>query len=163
MQAEKQLSGTEYKLMRMGSAGVPALNEYCRELLKEGMTIGFDGRCVQAGQGIEFKKMAEFNKAHCNYSFDAIEQIYNDRAEFPHSKAFYLDTMYSGKTIKDKLIDVRCAMKDNMSDVHIIASLDDICWLFNIRGRDVHCNPVIMAYAAVYMDCLLYTSDAADE
>ena len=149
VQAEKQLSGTEYKLMRMGSAGVPALNEYCRELLKEGMTIGFDGRCVQAGQGIEFKKMAEFNKAHCNY---------NDRAEFPHSKAFYLDTMYSGKTIKDKLIDVRCAMKDNMSDVHIIASLDDICWLFNIRGRDVHCNPVIMAYAAVYMDkTVLYT------
>ena len=49
VQAEKQLSGTEYKLMRMGSAGVPALNEYCRELLKEGMTIGFDGRCVQAG------------------------------------------------------------------------------------------------------------------
>ena len=158
VQAEKQLSGTEYKLMRMGSAGVPALNEYCRELLKEGMTIGFDGRCVQAGQGIEFKKMAEFNKANCNYSFDAIEQIYNDRAEFPHSKAFYLDTMYSGKTIKDKLIDVRCAMKDNMSDVHIIASLDDICWLFNIRGRDVHCNPVIMAYAAVYMDkTVLYT------
>lgn len=158
VQAEKQLSGTEYKLMRMGSAGVPALNEYCRELLKEGMTIGFDGRCVQAGQGIEFKKMAEFNKAHCNYSFDAIEQIYNDRAEFPHSKAFYLDTMYSGKTIKDKLTDVRCAMKDNMSDVHIIASLDDICWLFNIRGRDVHCNPVIMAYAAVYMDkTVLYT------
>lgn len=158
VQAEKQLSGTEYKLMRMGSAGVPALNEYCRELLKEGMTIGFDGRCVQAGQGIEFKKMAEFNKAQCNYSFDAIEQIYNDRAEFPHSKAFYLDTMYSGKTIKDKLIDVRCAMKDNMSDVHIIASLDDICWLFNIRGRDVHCNPVIMAYAAVYMDkTVLYT------
>ena len=158
VQAEKQLSGTEYKLMRMGSAGVPALNEYCRELLKEGMTIGFDGRCVQAGQGIEFKKMAEFNNAHCNYSFDAIEQIYNDRAEFPHSKAFYLDTMYSGKTIKDKLIDVRCAMKDNMSDVHIIASLDDICWLFNIRGRDVHCNPVIMAYAAVYMDkTVLYT------
>lgn len=158
VQAEKQLSGTEYKLMRMGSAGVPALNEYCRELLREGMTIGFDGRCVQAGQGIEFKKMAEFNKAHCNYSFDAIEQIYNDRAEFPHSKAFYLDTMYSGKTIKDKLIDVRCAMKDNMSDVHIIASLDDICWLFNIRGRDVHCNPVIMAYAAVYMDkTVLYT------
>ena len=158
VQAEKQLSGTEYKLMRMGSAGVPALNEYCRELLKEGMTIGFDGRCVQAGQGIEFKKMAEFNKAHCNYSFDTIEQIYNDRAEFPHSKAFYLDTMYSGKTIKDKLIDVRCAMKDNMSDVHIIASLDDICWLFNIRRWDVHCNPVIMAYAAVYMDkTVLYT------
>ena len=45
-----------------------------------------------------------------------------------------------------------------MSDVHIIASLDDICWLFNIRGRDVHCNPVIMAYAAVYMDkTVLYT------
>ncbi len=165
VQAEKQLSGTEYKLMRMGSAGVPALNEYCRELLKEGMTIGFDGRCVQAGQGIEFKKMAEFNKAYCNYSFDAIEQIYEGRAEFPHSKAFYLDTKYSGKTIKEKLADVRGVMKDNMSDVHIIASLDDICWLFNIRGRDVHCNPVIMAYAAVYMDkTVLYTDiDRLDE
>ena len=52
--------------MRMGSAGVPALNEYCRELLKEGMTIGFDGRCVQAGQGIEFKKMSEFKKIDGN-------------------------------------------------------------------------------------------------
>lgn len=62
------------------------------------------------------------------------------------------------RLLKISIIDVRCAMKDNMSDVHIIASLDDICWLFNIRGRDVHCNPVIMAYAAVYMDkTVLYT------
>ena len=75
VQAEKQLSGTEYKLMRMGSAGVPALNEYCRELLKEGMTIGFDGRCVQAGQGIEFKKMADAYKMEV----EKIKELLGDR------------------------------------------------------------------------------------
>ena len=158
VQSERQLEGTTIRLMRMGSEGVPTLTEYCRNMLKEGYTIGFDGRCVEAREGIQLRELANKAGAGCNYEFNAIEQIFTDRAEFPHGKAYYLAEKYSGKCIQDKLADVRKMMNRENADCHVIASLDDICWLYNIRGNDVHCNPVIMAYSCVYADrAVLYT------
>lgn len=158
VQAEKQLDGSTIELMRMGSEGVLTLTEYCRERLSKGGTIGFDGRCVEAKQGIELRNAAYEAGAECDYEFNAIEKIYADRAEFPHSKAFYLDEKYSGESISDKISKVREVMAAENADCHITASLDDICWLYNIRGNDVHCNPVIMAYSCVYdNEAVLYT------
>lgn len=158
VQAEKQLAGSTIRLMRMGSEGVPTLVEYCRSMLKKNEKIGFDGRCVKAQEGIELRNAAYEAGAECDYEFNAIEKIYTDRAEFPHSKAYYLDEKYSGEDIREKLDKVRKAIKKKGADCHVIATLDDICWLYNIRGNDVHCNPVIMAYSCIYEDsAVLYT------
>lgn len=158
VQAEKQLKNSTIKLMRMGSEGVMTLEEYCRQHLNKGDRIGFDGRCVEAKQGIMLRNIAYEAGAECDYEFNAIEKIFSDRPEFPHSKAFYLDEKYSGESISDKLAKVRTIMKKEKADCHIIATLDDICWLYNIRGNDVHCNPVIMAYSCIYDDrAVLYT------
>ena len=96
--------------------------------------------------------------AGCLYDFDAIENIYEDRAAFPHSKAFYLDEEYSGESIISKLSRIRKYMDNKNADIHIMATLDDICWTFNIRGCDVECNPVIMAYSVITKDeAYIYT------
>lgn len=158
VQAEKQLLGSGIELMRMGSANVPTLEEYCKKKLHKGAKLGFDGRCLCARQGLILKAIAEKLDAKCDYQFNAIEKIYKDRAAFPHSKAYYLENKYSGKSISEKLKEVRKVIGKENADSHIIASLDDICWLFNIRGNDVHCNPVIMAYAWIHKDkAVLYT------
>ncbi len=160
VQAEKQLKGSTIKLMRMGSEGVPTLVEYCRSKLGKNEKIGFDGRCVEAQEGIELRNVAYEAGAECDYEFNAIEKIYTDRAEFPHSKAYYLEEKYSGAGIREKLYEVRKAIKEKGADCHVIATLDDICWLYNIRGNDVHCNPVIMAYSCIYENSAVLYTDA---
>ena len=160
VQAQRQLEGSSIELMRMGSEGVPDIYEYCRSRLGKGKKIGFDGRCLEAKQGIALRNAAYDSGSECDYEFNAIEKIYTGRAEFPHSKAYYLDEKYSGENIADKLTKIRKLMKKEGADCHITATLDDICWLYNIRGNDVHCNPVIMAYSCIYQDeAVLYTDE----
>lgn len=149
VQAEKQIENTGICLMRMGVEGVKNLYEYCEDILPQNGVLGFDGRTVGAWQGIKMSELADIKNASCRNDFDAIDEIFTDRPAFPDSRAFYLDEKYSGRSIEEKLELVRKEMIKNNADVHIIASLDDICWLFNIRGNDVECNPVVMSYAMI--------------
>ena len=144
VQAEKQIEGTGFSLMKVGTPGVMNVAQYCESIVKDGMSMGFDGRTMPAEEGIELSDICKKAGAGCLYDFDAIENIYEDRAAFPHSKAFYLDEEYSGESIISKLSRIRKYMDNKNADIHIMATLDDICWTFNIRGCDVECNPVIM-------------------
>ncbi len=158
VQAEKQIEGTGFSLMRVGAPGVMNVAQYCESIVKDGMSMGFDGRTMPAEEGIELSDICKKAGAGCLYDFDAIENIYEDRAEFPHSKAFYLDEEYSGESIISKLSRIRKYMDNKNADIHIMATLDDICWTFNIRGCDVECNPVIMAYSVITKDeAYIYT------
>ena len=158
VQAAKEIEGTGFELMKDGSVGVPTLSEYVASKLEEGMCLGFDGRTVDARLGLKLADIVKNKKASLNLTFDAIADIFTDRAAFPESKAFYLDEKYCGTTINEKLAMLRESLKKANADSNIIASLDDVCWLFNIRGNDVWCNPVIMSYAYVSMDkAILYT------
>lgn len=158
VQAAKEIEGTGFELMKDGSVGVPTLSEYVASKLEEGMCLAFDGRTVDARLGLKLADIVKAKKATLNLSFDAIADIFTERAAFPESKAFYLDEKYCGTTISEKLEMVRESLKKANADSNIIASLDDVCWLFNIRGNDVWCNPVIMSYAYVSLDkAILYT------
>lgn len=158
VQAEKQIEGTGFSLMRVGAPGVMNVAQYCESIVKDGMSMGFDGRTMPAEEGIELSDICKKAGAGCLYDFDAIENIYEDRAAFPHSKAFYLDEEYSGESIISKLSRIRKYMDNKNADIHIMATLDDICWTFNIRGCDVECNTVIMAYSVITKDeAYIYT------
>ena len=158
VQAEKQIEGTGFSLMKVGAPGVMNVAQYCESIVKDGMSMGFDGRTMPAEEGIELSDICKKAGAGCLYDFDAIENIYEDRAAFPHSKAFYLDEEYSGESIISKLSRIRKYMDNKNADIHIMATLDDICWTFNIRGCDVECNPVIMAYSVITKDeAYIYT------
>lgn len=146
VQAEKELEGTGIELMRMGCAGVPDIMDYCVDAVPCGGRLGMDGRTVSARMGIELEEALEKKQAVLDWGFNAVEKIWYDRPKFPMSKAYEL---VAGEGCGCKLERVRTAMEEAGADCHIIASLDDICWLFNIRGADVACNPVIMSYALI--------------
>lgn len=152
VQAARQIEGTGFELMAVGAPGVMNLIEYCTSVAGKDMVMGFDGRTVPAEMGLEISELMASKGGSCDFDFNAIEKIYENRAAFPHSKAFYLEKKYTGAEIEEKLVHIREMMGRKNADVHIMTTLDDICWTFNIRGRDVECNPVIMAFSAITRD-----------
>lgn len=161
VQAEKELEGTGIELMRSGMEGVPTVKEYCVKKLKEtgcsAPALGMDGRTVSASLGGELELEVSRIGGIVNGEFNGVEVLWKDRPEFPMSTAYEIEC---GESRESKLARLAKAVKDAECECHVIASLDDICWLFNIRGDDVRCNPVIMAYAMVGEDgVVLYTDD----
>lgn len=152
IQAEQQLSGSGVKLFKMGEPGVPGTLEYLEETLPEGCTLGFDGRVVAMGDGLEYEAIASRKNGQINYSEDLIDQIWEDRPALSEEPAFALDESYTGESTASKLSRVREAMKEAGADVHVIAALDDICWITNLRGNDIEFFPLLLSYAVITMD-----------
>jgi Xaa-Pro aminopeptidase len=152
IQAGKQLEGTTVQLMKMLEPGVPTLAEYLDETVKDGETIGFDGRVVSVSEGQEYGKIAERHHGNINYSVDLIDEIWKDRPPLSEKPAFALDVKYTGKTVKEKLADIRKKMEESGVTQHIVTTLDDICWTLNIRGDDIEFFPLILSYAVITKD-----------
>lgn len=154
LQAEKQLENSGIKLFKMGEPGVPTMEEYLDFTLPDNGTIGFDGRVIamQEGQALESKFAAK--NIHIEYSCDLIDAIWTDRPELSKEPAFLLDETYSGESTTSKLKRIRDAMKKENANIHILTSLDDICWLINMRGNDVKYSPLILSYAIVRLDAV---------
>lgn len=149
IQAEKQLEGSEIQLFKAADFGVPSYTEWLKGELKENQTVGFDGRVFST---TEVKKMEEELSAKnikLNTDLDLINLIWEDRPEIPKDPMFIHDTKYCGRSRKEKLAQVREAMNKNGANYYLLSSLDDICWLINIRANDVPCNPFITAYCVV--------------
>ncbi len=152
IQAEKQLEGSEIKLFKMGIPGFPTYTEWLTENLEKGNTLGFDGKIVPQSDVERLEKA--LNKKDIKFidEYDLVGEIWEDRPSAPSSKAFVHDVKYTGKTAKEKIEDVREKMKKKDATHFIIGSLDDIAWVYNIRGRDVANNPVIISYAMISQD-----------
>lgn len=149
IQAEKQTANTGITLMKMGLAGVDTINEYLEKNADK--TVGFDGRVMSYQEVLNMK-----NKVISNV--DLVNEIWHDRPSISHEPAFIYDEKYCGESRGSKLQRLRKVMKD--CNHHIITSLDDIVWLFNIRGNDVPCNPVVLSYALINQeDAYLYVQD----
>ena len=151
VQAEAEIEGTGITLYRMGEEGVPEIKDFIASKLKEGDVFGFDGRVVTAAKGKEFKAVAK----RCGFSIackkDLSKKIFK-RPDFPVSKAEVLATELAGESVRSKLERVRKILEKNGAGSLFLTSLDDIMWLFNIRGNDVTYNPVLMSYAYVTLD-----------
>jgi Xaa-Pro aminopeptidase len=147
IQAGKQLEGTTVQLMKMGEPDVPTLPDYLREAVKDGETIGFDGRVVSVSEGQEYQQIAEMHHGQVNYSVDLIDEIWEDRPPLSEKPAFCLDLQYTGKSAAEKIKDVRKKMAEAGATQHVVTTLDDICWTLNIRGDDIEFFPMILSYA----------------
>lgn len=156
VQAQKELADTTIGLMKSGSAGVPTVVQYCMDNLKESGVIGLDARTVRASMGLELEAVAEKKHGQLVTDFNPVCGMWKKRPPMPCSKAIEIDC---GEERADKLKRVRKAMAESDCENHVVASLDDICWLFNIRGRDIACNPVVMSYAVVRKDTVTLYSD----
>lgn len=152
IQAEDQLKGSEIKLFKMRMPKVPTVIEWLRDNLEKGSTVGFNGEVVPHTLIKNMEKEFSKKEIKLEENYDLIGKIWSDRPEKPKSKIFIHDTKYAGKTPKEKLEDVREEMRKYDIDYFLLGSLDDIAWLYNIRGRDVKNNPVVTSYALVSMD-----------
>lgn len=142
VQAELQLKGTGIELMRIGVKDVPELTEYCIQNTPANGSIAVDGRTINASFGEKLEHKATKKNIKLDVTVDYAKSIWNNRPDFPYSKAFVSD---NGETVREKLIRLREKINEKEAEGHIITSLDDICWLFNIRGNDVVYNPVILS------------------
>ena len=152
IQAENELKDSGIKLFKMGEEGVPTIEEYLLEKLPKNSTLGFDGRVMSVKEGQSLANKLAFQGINIEYKYDLVNDIWEDRCSLPTEKAFLLGTEYSGESFSDKLSRIRAVMKEKKATTHILASLDDIAWLFNIRGRDVKSNPVVLSYAVITID-----------
>ncbi len=154
VQAAAQLKDSTVTMMKMGQEGVPSLGAYLEDKMPEGGCLGFDGRVVNAAEGLALEEMLRERGARISYGEDLAGMIWQERPELSAEPAWVLDERYAGKSALDKIADVREAMEKAHASVHVLTSLDDIAWLLNIRGNDILYNPVVLSYALVTMDQL---------
>ena len=149
IQAEKQLGQSPVVLYRMGEEGVPTVKEYVEKNLPEGGCLGFDGRVVNAKAGEDYGKIAQGKQGTVFVDEDLMGIIWKERPELPKNPVFILEEKYAGESTKGKLKRLREKMAEKGADVHILTSLYDIAWLFNIRGGDIDHVPVALSFAAI--------------
>ena len=154
VQAAAQLKDSTMTMMKMGQEGVPSLGAYLDDKMPEGGCLGFDGRVVNAAEGLALEELLKERCARISYGEDLAGMIWEERPELSAEPAWVLEERYAGKSALEKIADVRAAMKKAHASVHVLTSLDDIAWLLNIRGNDILYNPVVLSYALLTMDQL---------
>ncbi|MCR4892886.1 MAG: aminopeptidase P family protein [Lachnospiraceae bacterium] len=146
VQAERELEGSGITLYRSGEEKVPTIMEFLEEKLSEKDILAIDGRVVQASLGKKLKKIGKKKGFKLYYKKDYSEGIFV-RPPFPVSKAELLSEELTGENVSTKINRVLEKTRKAGADAVFISKLDDIMWLFNIRGDDVDYNPVLMSYA----------------
>ena len=149
IQAENQIAGSEIKLFKMGVPGVPTYIEWLKDTLNRGDTVGFDGKIFPQSDFMQLENSLKSKEVKFIEDYDLVGELWTDRPALPDSKAFVLDVKYAGKTAKEKIEEVRKEMNKKEADYFILGSLDDIAWVYNIRGNDIACNPVVISYALI--------------
>ncbi len=152
IQAAKQLEGSTIILYKMEEEGVPTINQFLANNLKQNSTIGFDGRVISANSGLKLEDKLKNKEVSIIYDLDLVDLIWQDRPTLSKESAFLLDVKYAGKSFSDKLQDLRDVIKEKEATSHIITTLDDVAWLFNIRGSDIPYNPVLLAYSVITLE-----------
>ena len=161
LQAEKQLEGSNVKLMKMGQPGVPTIAEYLKEAVGKGKTLGVDGRVITMSEGMEYDDIVKEAGGKLVYDLDLIDEVWSDRPPMSKEPAFALDIKYTGESTSDKLKRIRQFMDEHHADKHVLTTLDDICWTLNIRGNDIEFFPLLLSYAIIDKDgVLLYIDES---
>lgn len=162
IQAASELENSGIILMKMGEPGVPTIREYITEHIKEGDTLGFDGRVVSAKSGIAYEKTAAAHGARIRCDLDLVGEIWPDRPGLVSHPVMVLDDKTAGETVDSKLRRVRERIAKEGACGYVLSSLDDICWLLNIRGNDIECTPVVLSFLYLDSDSVhLFINDSA--
>ena len=146
IQAAAQLEGTGVELFKMGEPDGPTVHQFLEEKLGEGMCLGFDGRTVSAEEADELTELLAKKGATLQTDSDLVGEIWEDRPALSCEPVMELDVKWAGESRADKCARIRKSMEEKGADGFVLTSLDDIAWLLNIRGGDVHCCPVVLSY-----------------
>lgn len=155
LSATKQLEGTEFRLMKLRMPGTPTIAQWIGAELRAfgGNSVGVDGM-VNALDDTE-SLIADLRREGgitVRTNLDILNNIWTDRPAIPTNKVTVHPMTYAGETAKSKLARVRQALRELHADGMLVSALDDVAWTLNLRGTDVHCNPVFVAYLLIDSD-----------
>ena len=148
IQAEDQLKDTTFELMKMKMPETPSINDWIIQQLNDGDVVGLNPQMFSHNAFLENYNDFTFNNINVK-SLDLIDEAWQNRADLPQNPIFLFDVKYAGKSASEKIAEVRKEMKQAKTNVYIMNSLDEIAWLYNIRGNDVNFNPLAISYAAI--------------
>lgn len=162
VQAEKQLAGKPVRLQKSGQPGVPTVEAFLRQIMARGQVLGMDGRVISAAEGMELQQaLTEAGAAMCTCR-DIVDEVWTERPAMSMTPAYFLTEAFLGESRRTRLERVRRAMAEQGAKAHLLTSLDDIAWLYLMRGSDIHCSPVVQAYSLITMDkAVLYVQPGA--
>ncbi|MFR1707459.1 MAG: aminopeptidase P family protein [Clostridium sp.] len=146
LQGEQQIQGTEYVLERMGEPGVKTYAQWICDNVKSGGTVSFNGKVFTVAELHDLERTFREKGIEITPEEDVFDELWKDRPTMPNKKVFIHEDSYTGKTVEEKLALVKEGMNKINANNLLLASLDDIAWLLNLRGGDVECNPVFLSY-----------------
>ena len=150
LQAEKELSSSEFELMKMADENYTTVEEYLDQNVSEFGKIAFNGNLFSVR---EYKSLSESMGSRTLVSdIDYISDLWKDRPDLRNDKAWLLPEEYVGESTSSKLSRIRKEMEKNSYDYYFIGAVEDICWLLNIRGNDIDFNPVVLCYMLISKD-----------
>ena len=151
IQASKQIDQNEIELMRIGEKNVPTIIEFLNNYLTDGATLAFDGKVLSANDVLELKNKIT-KRINIITSVDLVNLIWKDRPALPFSLIYKLADFYTGKKYATKLEELRQKLLEKKVDCHIITSLEEQAYLFNLRANDIPHTPVFLAYTVITND-----------
>ena len=156
LQAARQLEGTCITLYKEMLPETPNIPEFLSAHLQEGDCVGIDGKMFSAEEVEHLQKELKKSGIRIKSIADPMQLLWTDRPAMPLAPAFVYDTKYAGMSFTEKLPAVRQAMEAAGADSLLLSALDEIACLLNIRGNDVHCNPVVVSYLLIEKDKVNY-------
>ena len=150
LQAEEQLAGTGINLHKMLVQTQAEYLDWLANHLSPGKTVGCDFWCLSFGQLAHFNKVLGARGIHLKDCGDLLTNIWQNRPSLPKTPLFEHEIIYSGRSRAEKLAEVQEYLEKSGADCFLVAALDEIAYLLNLRGSDVHCNPVFVAYLMIY-------------
>ncbi len=152
IQAEQQLQGSGIQLFKMKIPHYPCYIEWLKNNLQDNAKVGFDGKLFSVSLAKMIKSsLSDKNiKVESNQNF--IKPLWKNRPSIPTNNIFIHDIKFAGKSRVEKISQVRNIMIEKNVSCHLLSTLDDIAWLFNIRGNDVKYNQVVISYALITLD-----------
>jgi Xaa-Pro aminopeptidase len=152
IQAERQLEGSGFELFRLGEPEVPSVTKWLKNNLDAGAVVGIDAKVFSTAGVRELKKELDEKEIRLDTATDMLSGLWTDRPPQPASPAFDFPASYAGQGRGDKIKLIRERINDSGATHHLLSTLDDIAWTLNLRGRDVHTNPVNIAYVWISPD-----------
>lgn len=155
--AEEQLRGTEFQLMKLKIEGTPTIAQWLgkeitahRHPYEDWTEVGIDGGCSSASEvKALIADLRKENGITLRTNFDPLRQIWTNRPPIPQNPVEIYPLIYAGESSRDKITRIRQALREQHADGMLMAALDDIAWTLNLRGTDVHCNPVFVSYLLI--------------
>ena len=156
LQAEKELEGSGITLYKEMLPETPSITKFLCQNLKPGESVSIDGKMFSVQQVEQMKEDLAPYQLQVNLFGDPLKNIWKDRPSMPDAPAFIYDVKYAGKSCGEKVAAIRTELKEKGIFALFLSSLDEIAWTLNLRGSDVHCNPVIVSYLLVTQDEVVY-------